>query len=92
VLAVLGAGDDRQAGVHSADWRDVIGDRVAEFAVAVSGVQEVPVRPPALAGARVGVQRPADKQAVWGEFALLIVRKKVSGGPAPSATVSWLMS
>jgi hypothetical protein len=62
VLAVLGAGDHREAGVHGAALRDVIGDRVAEFAIAVIGVQEVPVRPPALPGSRVGVQGAADEQ------------------------------
>ena len=67
MLAVLGAGDDREAGVHGAALRDVIGDRVAEFAIAVIGVQEVPVRPAALARSRVGVQGAAHEQAVRGD-------------------------
>ena len=67
VLAVLGAGDHREAGVDGAALRDVIGDRVAEFAIAVIGVQEVPVRPAALARSRVGVQGAADEHAVRGD-------------------------
>jgi hypothetical protein len=67
VLAVFGAGDDREAGVHSAALRDVAGDRVAEFGVFVIGVHEVPVCPPALACSRVRAQGAADEQAARGE-------------------------
>ena len=67
VLAVLGAGDHRQAGVHGAALGGVIGDRVAEFGIFIAGEQEVAVGPAPLAGARVGVQRPADDQAVFGD-------------------------
>ena len=35
VLAVLGPGDHRQAGVHGPALRDMIGDRVPEFGIAV---------------------------------------------------------
>ena len=62
MLAVLGAGDHRQAGGHGAALRDVVGDRVAQLGVPVVGVQEVLAGPAALAGARVGVQRAADEQ------------------------------
>jgi hypothetical protein len=67
VLAVLGAGDHGQAGVHGAALRDVVGDRVPEFGVAEILVQESAVGPPALTGGRVGVQRPADHQAARGD-------------------------
>ena len=67
MLEVFGAGNDREAGVHRAALRDMVGDRVAEFAIAVIGVQEVPVRPAALARSRVGVQRAAHEQAAWGD-------------------------
>ena len=66
VLAVLGAGDHRQAGVHGAALGGVVGDRVAEFGIFIAGEQEVAVGPAPLAGARVGVQRPAHDQAVCG--------------------------
>ena len=33
VLAVLGAGDHRQAGVHGAALRGVVGDRIAQFGI-----------------------------------------------------------
>ena len=67
VLAVLGAGDHRQAGVHGAALGGVVGDRVAELGILVAGVQEVPVGPAALPGLRVGVQRAADEQPVRGD-------------------------
>ena len=67
VLAVLGAGDHRQAGVHGAALGGVVGDRVAEFGIFIAGEQEVAVGPAPLPGARVGVQRPADDQAVFGD-------------------------
>ena len=38
VLAVLGAGDHRQAGVHGAALGGVVGDRIAEFGDTVAGV------------------------------------------------------
>src|SRR5580658_8344944 len=56
VLAVLGPGDHRQAGVHGAALGHVVGDRVAEFGIAVMLVHEGAVGPPALPGGRVGVQ------------------------------------
>ena len=66
VLAVLGAGDHGQAGGHGAALGDVVGDRVAQLGVVVTGVQEVLVGPAALAGLRVGVQGAADEQPVRG--------------------------
>ena len=50
VLAVLGAGDHRQAGVHGAALRGVVGDRIAQFGSFVARVQEVAVGPAALPG------------------------------------------
>ena len=67
VLAVLGAGDHRQAGVHGAALRGVVGDRIPQFGSFVARVQEVPVGPAALPGFRVGVQGPADEQPVVGD-------------------------
>ena len=67
MLAVLGAGDHRQAGVHGAALGGVVGDRVAQFGIFIAGEQEVAVGPAPLAGARVGVQRPAHDQAVFGD-------------------------
>ena len=67
MLAVLGAGDHRQAGVHGAALGGVIGDRVAEFGIFIAGEQEVAVGPAPLAGARVGVQRPAHDQPFAGD-------------------------
>ena len=67
VLAVLGAGDHRQAGVHGAALGGVIGDRVAELGFPVMRVQERPGGPPALPGPRVGVQGAADEQALSGD-------------------------
>ena len=46
VLAVLGPGDHRQAGVHRAALGDMIGDRVPQFGVAEILVQESAVGPP----------------------------------------------
>ena len=67
VLAVLGAGDHGQAGVHGAALGGVVGDRVAELGILVAGVEEGAGGPAALAGARVGVQGAADEQAVPGD-------------------------
>jgi hypothetical protein len=67
VLAVLGAGDHGQAGVHGAALRGVVGHGVAEFGSFVTGVQEVAVGPAALPGDWVGVQRAADEQPVCGD-------------------------
>src|ERR1035441_8858447 len=67
VRAVLGAGDHGQAGVHGAALGGVVGDRVAELGIFVAGEQEGAVGPAPLAGARVGVQRPAHDQAVFGD-------------------------
>ena len=67
VLAVLGAGDHRQAGVHGAALGGVVGDRVAQFGSFVAGVQEMAVGPAALPGVRVRIERPADEQAVGGD-------------------------
>ena len=53
--------------MHGAALGGVVGDRVAEFGKFVVRVQEVAVGPAALAGARVGVQRPAHDQAVGGD-------------------------
>jgi hypothetical protein len=59
VLAVLGPGDHRQAGVHGPALRDVIGDRVPEFRIAEMWIQESAVGPPPPSGGRVGVQGAA---------------------------------
>ena len=67
VLAVLGAGDHGQAGVHGAALGGVIGDRVAELGILVAGVQEGPSGPAAQPGARVGIQGAADRQPVPGD-------------------------
>ena len=67
VLAVLGPGDHRQAGVHGAALGDMIGDRVPQFGVAEKLVQESAVGPPAAPGGRVGVQGPAHDQPVGGD-------------------------
>ena len=67
VLAVLGPGDHRQAGVHGAAHGDVIGDRVPEFGVAEILVQESAVGPPAPPGGRVGVQGAAHDQPAGGD-------------------------
>ena len=67
VLAVLGPGDQRQAGVHRAAHGDMIGDRVPQFRVAEILVQESAVGPPAAPGGRVGVQRAAHDQARAGD-------------------------
>jgi hypothetical protein len=45
----------------------VVGDRVAQFGILVRIEQEVSVGPPALPGARVGIQGPADEQAAPGD-------------------------
>ena len=66
VLAVLGSGDHRQAGVDGAALGGVVGDRVAEFGVTVIGVPEGPAGPAALSGPRVGVQGAADDQPACG--------------------------
>ena len=58
VRAVLGAGDHGQARVHGAALRDVVGDRLAQLGVAVTGVQELLVRPAPLPGGRVGGSMP----------------------------------
>ena len=67
MLAVLGPGDHRQAGVHGPALRDMIGDRVPEFRISEMWIQESAVGPPPLPGGRVGVQGPADDQAAWGD-------------------------
>ena len=67
VLAVLGPGDHRQAGVHRAALGDMIGDRIPQFGVAEMLVQESAVGPPAAPGGRVGVQGAAHDQARAGD-------------------------
>jgi hypothetical protein len=67
VLAVLGPGDDGQAGVDGAALGGVVGDRVAELGIFIVGGQEVTVGPAALPGERVGVQGPADDQPGGGD-------------------------
>ena len=59
----------------------VVGDRVAEFGKFIVGEQEVAVGPAALAGARVGVQRPAHDQPFWGD-GLDAEQVAVGQGPA----------
>ena len=67
VLAVLGAGDHGQAGVHGAALGGVVGDRISQFGIVVVLEHKVSVGPAALPGARVGVQGAADEQAVPGD-------------------------
>ena len=67
VLAVLGPGDHRQAGVHRAAHGDMIGDRIPQFGIAEMLVQESAVGPPAAPGGRVGVQGAAHDQARAGD-------------------------
>ena len=67
VLAVLGPGDHGQAGVHGAALGGVVGDRISQFGIFVGVEHEVSVGPAALPGGRVGVQGPADEQAVGGD-------------------------
>ena len=67
VLAVLGPGDHRQAGVHGPAHGDVIGDRVPEFRIAEMWIQESAVGPPPLPGGRVGVQGAAHDQPARGD-------------------------
>ena len=67
VLAVLGAGDDGQAGGHGAALGGVVGDRISQFGIFAVVEHEVSVGPAALPGGRVGVQRAADEQAVAGD-------------------------
>ena len=62
VLAVLGPGDHRQAGVHRPALSDMIGDRVPQFGVTEILVQESAVGPPPLPGLGVGVQGAAHDQ------------------------------
>jgi hypothetical protein len=54
MLAVLGAGDHRQAGMHGAALGRVVGDRVAQLGILVAGVAEGPAGPAALPGLRSG--------------------------------------
>ena len=67
VLAVLGPGDHRQAGVHRAALGDMIGDRVPQFGIAEILVQESAVGPPPRPGSRVGVQGAPHDQPVCGD-------------------------
>ena len=67
VLAVLGPGDHRQAGVHGAALRDVVGDRVAELGIIGSSRTGSAGRSSGAARWRVGVQRPADDQPAGGD-------------------------
>jgi hypothetical protein len=67
VRAVLGPSDHRQAGMDGVALGGVVGDRVAEFGIVVAGEQEVSVGPAPLPSDRVGVQGPADDQAVGGD-------------------------
>ena len=67
VLAVLGPGDHRETGVHGAALGRVVGDRISQFGIFAVFEHEVSVGPAALPGGRVGVQGPADEQAVGGD-------------------------
>ena len=64
MLPVLGPGDHGQAGGHGAAHAHVVGDRVAEFGIVVAIEQEVSVGPASLPGDGVGVEGPADEQAI----------------------------
>jgi hypothetical protein len=67
VLAVLGAGDHRQAGVHGTALGGVVGDGVPELGIVIGVEQEVSVGPAALPGVRVGIQGAAHDEAVLGD-------------------------
>ena len=67
VLPVLGPGDHGQAGGHGAALGGVVGDRISEFGIFVVLEHEVSVGPAALPGDGVGVEGPADEQAIAGD-------------------------
>jgi len=67
VLAVLGAGDHRQPGVHGTALRGVIGDGVPPARRLRSSRTGTGGRSSGAARGRVGVQRPADDQPVSGD-------------------------
>ncbi len=67
MLAVLGAGDQGQPGVHGPALGDVIGDRVPQLAIVIVLVQENAVRQADLPSLRVGVQDLADQQPPAGD-------------------------
>jgi len=67
MLAVLGAGDDGQTGVHGAALGGVVGDRISQFGIFAVVKHEVSAGPAALPGDRVGVQRAADEQPGFGD-------------------------
>jgi len=63
----------------------MVGDRVAQLGILVGVEQEVSVGPVALPGSRVGIQGPADDQAVPGDVPVQLAlagRAVVSTGPA----------
>ena len=62
MLAVLGAGDQRQPGGHGAAHGGVVGDRVAELGIGVIRVPEGLAGPPPLPGGRIRVQGAAHDQ------------------------------
>src|SRR5581483_2251678 len=66
-LAVFGAGDQRDAGVHGGALGGVPGDGVGEMGGLVAGVAEGPVGDPPLPGGRVGVEEAADHDAPAGD-------------------------
>jgi hypothetical protein len=81
MVAVLRAGDHREAGGHCAALGGVVGDRVPELGVFVGVEQEVSVGPAALPGGRVGVQGPADQQPAGGDG---LDAEKIAVGEGPA--------
>lgn len=64
MLAVFGADDHGQTGMHGAALGDMVSDRVTQLGLLVICVQELSVGPAALARLPVGIQGAADQQAV----------------------------
>ena len=81
VLAVLGAGDHRQAGVHGAALRGMVSDRIAQLSSFVACEQEVPVGPAAPSGFRVRIERPANEQPIVGD---VVDAQQVAVGQGPA--------
>ena len=66
-LPVLGAGDQRDPGVHGGALGGVPGDRVGQVSGLVAGVAERPVGEPPLPGGPVRVEEAADHDAAAGD-------------------------
>src|SRR3954451_118583 len=66
-LPVFGAGEQRNAGVHSGALGGVPGDCVGKIGCLVPGVAEGPAGEAPLASSRVGAEHPADHDAAAGD-------------------------